>query len=330
MELRMPMIKRLATLLAVALAVALPAPSPAQGFPSKTVTIVVPYAPGGGHDAMARMLAERLTSRLGQTVIVENRAGANGMIGAEHVSRAAPDGHTILFASPAEIVIAPSAYKSMRYDPMKDLLPVTLAGITPLVIVAHPSTGVKNLPELIALAKAKPRTLSFGTAGNASSQHLAGEWLNNLAGIDLQHVAYKGAGPATTDVLGGQIPFAIVGMAPVLPHIRQGKLVPVAVTTKDRVQWAKDVATVAETPGMKDFEVSHWMGVLVPAKTPPEIVDRLQSEIAAVLGTPDFRERLTALGVDPVGNTPAAFRDYLAAEKDRFARMYKLAGLTPE
>jgi tripartite-type tricarboxylate transporter receptor subunit TctC len=312
-----------------ALVVAAP-PLAAQTYPSRTVTIVVPYSPGGGHDAMARMVAERLSARLGQTVIVENKAGANGMIGAEQVARAAPDGHTILFASPAEIVIAPSAYKSMRYDPMKDLAPVTLAGITPLVIVANPSVGVKTLPELIAHAKRQPGKLAFGTAGNASSQHLAGEWLNNLAGIDLQHVPYKGAGPATTDVLGGQIPFAIVGMAPVLPHIKAGKLVPVAVTTRQRVMWARDVATVAETPGMAGFEVSHWMGILVPAQTPPDIVARLQSEIAGVLKTPEMRERLANLGVDPVGNTSAEFRDYLAAEKERFAKMYKLTGLTPE
>lgn len=302
----------------------------AERFPSRTVSIVVPYAPGGGHDAMARMLAERLTGRLGQTVIVENRAGANGMIGAEFVARAAPDGHTILFASPAEIVIAPSAYKSMRYDPWKDLAPVTLAGVTPLVVVTHPSTGVKTLSELVALAKKQPGKLSFGTAGNASSQHLAGAWLNNLAGIDLQHIPYKGAGPATNDLLGGQIPFAIVGMAPVLPHIRAGKLVPVAVTTRERVQWAKDVPTVAESPGLADFEVSHWMGVLVPGATPPEIVQRLQAEMATVLKSPEFRERLIALGVDPVGNTPAEFRDYLAAEQQRFARMFKLTGLAPE
>jgi tripartite-type tricarboxylate transporter receptor subunit TctC len=312
-----------------ALVVAAP-PLAAQTYPSRTVTIVVPYSPGGGHDAMARMVAERLSARLGQTVIVENKAGANGMIGAEQVARAAPDGHTILFASPAEIVIAPSAYKSMRYDPMKDLAPVTLAGITPLVIVANPSVGVKTLPELIAHAKRQPGKLAFGTAGNASSQHLAGEWLNNLAGIDLQHVPYKGAGPATTDVLGGQIPFVIVGMAPVLPHIKAGKLVPVAVTTRQRVMWARDVATVAETPGMAGFEVSHWMGILVPAQTPPDIVARLQSEIAGVLKTPEMRERLANLGVDPVGNTSAEFRDYLAAEKERFAKMYKLTGLTPE
>ena len=319
-----------ASALLAVLAAAWAAPAPAQSVPGKPITMVVPYAPGGGHDSMARMVAEQLAARIGQNVIVENRAGANGRIGAEVVARAAPDGHTILFASPAEIVIAPIAYERMPYDPMKDLAPVTLAGITPLVIVAHPSAGVKTLPELVAKAKAEPGKLSFGTAGNASSQHLAGEWLNNLAGIDLKHVAYKGAGPATTDVLGGQIPLAIVCMAPVLPHIKQGKLVPVAVTTRERVQWQKDVATVAETPGMSGFEVSHWMGVLVPARTPPEIVDRLQSEIAAVLSVPEFRERLTALGVDGVGSKPAEFRQFLAAEKERFARMYKLAGLTPE
>lgn len=316
--------------IAVTLSIVAPGVSAAQPFPSRQVTLVVPYAPGGGHDALARMLAERLSPRLGQTIIVENRAGANGMIGAEHVARAAPDGHTILFASPAEIVIAPSAYKSLRYDPLKDLAPVTLAGITPLVIVAHPSTGVKNLPELIAFTRRNPGKVSFGSAGNASSQHLAGAWINNLAGIDMQHIPYKGAGPATTDVLGGQIQFAILGMAPVLPHIQQGKLVPVAVTTPERVVWAKDVATVAETPGMKGFEVSHWMGVLVPAGTPAEIVSRLQADIAAVLNSPEMRDRMAKLGVDPVGNSSAEFRAYLAAEKERFEKMFKLAGLAPE
>ena len=302
----------------------------AQTYPSKVVTIVVPYAPGGGHDAMARLVAERLTARLGQTVIVENKAGANGMIGAEFVARAAPDGHTILFASPAEIVIAPSAYKSLRYDPAKDLAPVTLAGTTPLVIVANPAVGIKTVPELVAYAKSHPGKLAFGTSGNASSQHLAGEWLNNLAKIDMQHIPYKGAGPATNDVLGGQIPLAIVGMAPVLPHVRAGKLVPVAVTTKSRVTWAADVPTVAETPGMAGFEVSHWMGVFVPARTPPEIVARLQSEFAAVLAMPDVREKLVMMGIDAVGNSSAEFKTFLSQETERFAKMYRISGLSPE
>ena len=325
------LVRAVTGLLCLVLAATLPLANAQSPSPSsKPVSLVVPYAPGGGHDAMARVLAEQLSRRTGQTVIVENKAGANGMIGAEYVARSAPDGHTILFASPAEIVIAPSAYKSMRYDPARDLAPVTLAGTTPLVVVANPAVGVKTMPELVAYAKANPGKASFGTAGNASSQHLAGTWIANLAGIDFLHVPYKGAGPATTAVLGGEIPFAIVGMAPVLPHIKAGKLVPVAVTTKQRVTWASDVPTVAETPGMAGFEVSHWMGVFVPAATPSATVARLQGDFAAILGTPEMRERLVAMGIDPVGNTSAQFKAFLDAERERFAAMYKLSKLTPE
>jgi tripartite-type tricarboxylate transporter receptor subunit TctC len=320
----------LRAVLAAATVLSLAPAAQAQLVPGKTMTIVVPYAPGGGHDAMARILAERLGARLGQPVVVENKAGANGMLGAEYVTRAAPDGSTILFASPAEIVISPTAYKTMRYDPMRDLAPVTLAGMTPLVVVANPSVGVKTMAELIALAKAHPGKLSFGTAGNASSQHLAGALLNNMAGIDLQHIPYKGAGPATNDVLAGQIPFAIVGMAPVLGHIRAGKLVPVAITQAQRAAFAPDVPTVSETPGLEGFEATHWMGVFVPARTPPEVVQRLQTEIAAVLKTPEVRERLNKLGIEPVANTSAEFRAFLVADQARFARMFRLAGLTPE
>jgi tripartite-type tricarboxylate transporter receptor subunit TctC len=320
----------LRAVLAAAAVLSLAPAAQAQFAPGKTVTIVVPYAPGGGHDAMARILAERLGTRLGQPVVVENKAGANGMLGAEYVTRAAPDGSTILFASPAEIVISPTAYKTMRYDPMRDLAPVTLAGMTPLVVVANPSVGVKTMAELIALAKAHPGKLSFGTAGNASSQHLAGALLNNMAGIDLQHIPYKGAGPATNDVLAGQIPFAIVGMAPVLGHIRAGKLVAVAITQAQRAAFAPDVPTVSETPGLEGFEATHWMGVFVPGRTPPEIVQRLQTEIAAVLKTPEVRERLNKLGIEPVADTSAEFRAFLVADQARFARMFRLAGLTPE
>jgi tripartite-type tricarboxylate transporter receptor subunit TctC len=300
------------------------------GYPNRTITIVVPYSAGGGHDAMARIVAERLTARLGQAVVVENKAGANGMIGADAVARSAPDGYTILFASPAEIVIAPSAYKSMHYDPMRDLAPVTLAATTPLVLVANPSLGVHTLSELIALAKKKPGTLSFGTSGNATSQHLAGAWLDAMAGIDLLHVPYKGAGPATNDVLAGTIPLAIVGMAPVLPHIKAGKLVAIAVMTPRRASFAKDVPTVAETAGMAGFVASHWMGVFLPARTPAALIDKVQQEFAAVLKSPDVRDRLLAIGVEPVGNTAAEFKTFLDADRARFATMYGLTGLTPE
>ena len=302
----------------------------AQAYPSKTVTLLVPYAPGGGHDAMARIVAEKLGPRLGQTVVVENKPGAAGMIGTEQVVRAAPDGYTLLFSSPAEIVVAPSVYRTMRYDPVRDLTPITQVGDTPLVLMAHPSVGVKTVAELIAKAKKEPGKLSFGTAGTGSSQHLAGAWINNLAGIDLQHVPYKGAGPATNDLLGGNVPLGILGMAPVLKHIQAGRIVALAVMTPKRVDWAKDTPTVAETPGMEGFQANHWMGLLGPAGMPPEVVAKLQAEVATVLAMPEVRERLRGLGIDPVGSSTEDFRRFLAEERERFAKMFKLTGLKQE
>jgi tripartite-type tricarboxylate transporter receptor subunit TctC len=294
------------------------------------VTFVVPFAPGGGHDAVARILAPRLAEKLGQSVIVENRPGANGMIGADLVANAKPDGNTILLASPAETVIAPSLYKSMKYNPFTDLAPVTLADTTPVVIVANPATGIRSMADLIAAAKRSPDGLAYGTPGEGSSQHLGGAWLSHLAGIKLVHVPYKGAGPATNDVVAGHIPLAIVGMAPVLPFIKSGKLNAVAVTSPERVSWAADVPTVAETSGMTGYAVSHWVGIMVPAKTPSAIVQRLQADFAAVLKEPEVRARLNEIGCDPVGDSTASFKEFLAAERRRFEEMYKFSGLTPE
>lgn len=318
------------TIVLSAIAVAFGATAFAQGYPSKTVTLVVPYAPGGGHDTMARIVAEKLAPRLGQAVVVENKPGGGGMVGTEFVVRAPADGHTLLFCSPAEIVIAPSVYKSMRYDPVKDLTPITQVGDTPLVLMAHPGQGVKTLAELIAKAKREPGKLSYGTAGNASSQHLAGAWINSLAGIDLAHIPYKGAGPATNDLLGGQVPYAILGMAPVMQHIKAGRINALAVMTPKRLEWAKDIPTVAETPGMQGFQANHWMGLLGPANLPPEIVAKLQAEVAAVLAMPDVAERLRGIGIDPVGSRTADFRQFLADERERFAKMFRLTGLQPE
>ncbi len=296
----------------------------------KNVSLVVPFAPGGGHDSMARILSGPLSAELGQTVIVDNKPGANGMVGADYTVRAKPDGMTILFASPAEIVIAPTVYKTMRYDPFKDLMPVTLAGTTPIAIVANPALGVHTFAELIAKAKSEKDGLAYGTPGEGSSQHLAGAWLSQLTGAKFVHVPYKGAGPATNDVVAGHTPLAIVGMAPVLPFIRSGKLIAVAVTSHERVMWAKDVPTVAEQPGMAGFEAWHWEGVMVPKGTPPEIVQKLQAAFSAVLQKPDVRAQLQELGVDPVGNSTAEFTAFLAADRDRFAKMFTYTGLQPE
>ncbi len=304
--------------------------APAVRAQSKNVSFVVPFAPGGGHDAMARILAGPLSEKLGQTVLVENRPGANGMIGAEFTVHAKPDGNTVLLASPAEIVIAPSVYKTVRYDWQKDLLPVCLAGTTPIAIVANPSAGVRTVPEMLAMAKQKPEGLAFGTPGEGSSQHLAGAWLAKLSGAKLVHVPYKGAGPATNDVVAGHIPLAIVGMAPVLPFIKSGKLVAVAVTSRARVAWAPDVPTVAETPGMAGFEATHWEGVFLPANTAQDIVTKVQAAFAAVLRQDGVRKQLLDLGIDPVGGTTDEFKVFLKEDRERFAKMFGYTGLTPE
>src|SRR5471030_2868311 len=268
----------------------------AQSNPSKNVSLVVPFAPGGGHDSMARILAGPLSERLGQTVIVENKPGANGMVGADYAVRARPDGTTILFASPAEIVIAPSVYKTMRYDPFKDLVPVTLAGTTPIAIVANPSLGIHSFAELIAKAKSEKDGLAYGTPGEGSSQHLAGAWLSQLTGAKFVHVPYKGAGPATNDVVAGHIPLAIVGMSSALPFIRSGKLMALAVTSRARLGWMKDLPTVAETPGLAGFEATLWQGVFVPARTPDAIVAMIQEAFVAVLAQETVRKQLLEAG----------------------------------
>jgi tripartite-type tricarboxylate transporter receptor subunit TctC len=310
-------------------AAAVVAPSALHAQP-KTAAIVVPFAPGGGHDSMARILAPPLAERLGQNVIVENKPGANGMLGADYVVNAKPDGSAILLSSPAEIVIAPSLYKKMKYDPFADLLPVSLAGTTPIAIVAHPSVNVRNIPELLAAAKKAPDGLAYGTPGEGSSQHLAGAWLSQRTGVKLVHVPYKGAGPATNDVVAGHIPLAIVGMAPVLPFIRSGKLLPVAVTSRTRVAWAPDVMAVAETPGLEGFEAGHWEGVMVPKGTPAETIATLHAAFAHVLGLPAVRNRLVEIGIDPAGTSPTEFAAFLREERERFARMFTYTGLKPE
>jgi tripartite-type tricarboxylate transporter receptor subunit TctC len=302
----------------------------AQPWPARGLTLVVPFEAGGGHDAMARIVAEGLAARLGQSVIVANKPGASGMIGAEFVSRAAPDGYTILFASPSETVNAPVVYRTVRYDPDRTLAPVTLAGTSPIVVVAWPGAGLKSIGDLIAKAKAQPGSMSFGTAGNLGSNRLAGELLAKMAAIELTHVPYKGASLAINDVVSGQIPLAIVGIAPVMSHILAGKLVPLATTQRNRVAWARDVPPVQETPGLQGFEAIHWMGVFVPAATPGDIVETLQQQIAAVLREPERRSRLVALGIDPVGSTSAEFKAFLAADRARFVRMFQASGLKPE
>lgn len=304
--------------------------APAVRAQSRQASIVVPYPPGGAHDSMARILSGPLSERLDRTMIVENRPGAGGMIGTEYVVHAKPDGSVILLASPTEIVIAPSAFKTMRYDWTRDLLPVMLAGTTPIVIVAHPSLGVRTLSEMLALAKQKPEGLAFGTPAEGSSHHLAGAWLAQLSGARLVHVPYKGAGPATSDVVAGHIPLAIVGMSSALPFIKSGKLVALAVTSRARLPWMKDLPTVAETPGMAGFEATLWEGVFVPAGTPASTVATIHDAFAAVLAQQAVREQLLKAGTDAVASSTTDFKSFLMEDRARFAKMFSYTGLQPE
>lgn len=293
----------------------------ADEWPSKPVHVIVPYPAGGGVDFVARTVSQRLGQVLRQSVIVENKAGASGIIGADFVAKSAPDGYTFVIASPAEVLVAPIAGEKTPYNPETDLVPVTLIGETPLVIAVHPSVPVKTLPELIALAKKKPGTLSYGTPGNGSSMNFAGEALNGIAGIELQHVPYRGAAPALNDLLGGQVPIGIMGMPPTVTNAKAGKLRVIAVTSARRSEAMPDVPTVAETPGFAGYRFTNWMGVYVPAKTPEPVVKRLAAAIDQIVREPAIRAKLLAGGVEPIGDTPGEFRKFLTSERAAYEKV---------
>jgi len=321
--------KLVAVLCFLAASFCVPAPAALAAYPERPVTIVVPFSPGGGHDFTARLMAARLTTELGQQVIVVNKPGANGMIGAQSVAHGPADGYTMLMSSPAEIVISPLLYKDMQYDPHRDLSPVTLAGVTPIALVAHPSIPPGSVAELVEYARRHPGTLGYGTPGTGSAQHLAVEWIARLTGIELLHVPYKGAGPATADVLANQIPLASVGMAPVMPNWKAGKLKVLAIMNPRRLAWLPDVPTASEAPGAGAVDVVQWMGVFVAAGTPRPIVERLNQAYARVLHDPEVRATMLAQGVDAVGDSPQDFSAYLDRERAKYAALVKDSGLTP-
>lgn len=290
-------------------------------WPDRPIKIIVPYPPGGGVDGVARTYAQRLSEILNTTVLVENKAGASGAIGADLVAKSAPDGYTLLIASPAEVVVGPSAGQKVPYDPKADLTPISLIGETPLVIAAHPSVPAKNLSEFIALAKASPGKYSYGTPGNGSSMQFAGESLNAIAGIDTLHIPYKGAAPATADVLGGQIPIAIVGMPPTIAHAKNGKITILAVTSEKRSSAMPDIISVAELPGMKGYRFTNWMGLFVPAKTPSDIANKLAVATAKIVREPAIRDKLLSQGVEPIGSSPKEFTEFLKQEYSTYSKI---------
>ena len=299
-------------------------------FPSKTLSLVVPYAPGGPTDAMARTLATALKPVLGQTVIVENKAGAGANIGAEAVARAEADGHTMMFGTSAPLAINPYLYPKLNYDPEKHFAPVIQVGYLPNVLVVHPGVPAKTVQELIAHAKASPGKLAFASSGSGASSHLAGVLFNMKAGTDIQHIPYKGTGPALNDLLGGQVQMSFTDVLTALPHIQAGKLRVLGVTSIARSRALPDVPTLAEQ-GLKDFDASVFFGIVVPAGTPQAVVSRLNAAYAQVLQQPDVKERLTKQGLEPPPQyTPAQLAVYMRREAAKWREVIKTSGATAD
>lgn len=303
------------------------APVSAQKFPDRQVTLVAPFPPGGTTDVLARSIAQELSKAIGQQVIVDNRPGASGMIGAGSVAKSAPDGYTLLLSTPGPVSVNKHLYSKMTYNPDTDLIPITQIGTVPQLLVVHPSVPAKSVKELIALAKAEPGKLNYGSVGNGSTLHIAGEMFNVGAGTELMHVPYKGSAPALTDLLGGQIQLMFDVIISALPHAKEGKLRALAVTGSKRSASAPDIPTIAES-GVPGYDIVTWYGVMAPAGTPKDIVTFWNKEIVKALNTPEVQQRLTSLGADLVANTPDEFADYLKKESDRVADVVKKAKIT--
>jgi tripartite-type tricarboxylate transporter receptor subunit TctC len=297
----------------------------AQAWPAKPIKWIVPFAPGGTTDILARTVGEKLALALGQPVVVENKPGAGGGVGAEFTAKAAPDGYTIMGGTISTHAINASLYNKLPYDPVKDFVAITLIARVPNMLVVNPAIPASNVKELIALLKANPNKYSFASSGNGTSQHLSGELFKTMAGVEMQHIPYKGSPPALQDVVGGQVTMTFDNITTALPLAKAGKLRALAVTTATRSAAAPDVPTLAES-GLPGFEVGSWQGVFAPAGTPPEIVRRLNAEIVKILNLPDVREKLTGLGAEPVGNSSEEFSAMVKAEVVKWADVVKKSG----
>ena len=294
-------------------------------WPAKTITLVSPYAPGGTTDVLARLLAAKLQGVLGQTVIVENKGGAGGNIGTDFVSKSKPDGYTFLLAASGPLVIAPSLYPKLPYQPSTDFTAVAPVASAAFVIAVNPKSGLTSVKDIIA--KAKAGDLAFASAGSGTPQHIIGEMFNVQAGVKIQHIPYKGSGPAMNDLVGGQVPMTFENPVPIMPQVKAGKLNVLAVTSAKRSAAFPDIPTVAEL-GLKGFDAQPWYGVLGPAGIPAEIVERMNKEIRTILASTDTKARLFALGAEPMDMTPLAFKNFIAADTQKWTRVVKASGAT--
>ena len=298
----------------------------ANDYPAKSIRLVVPAAPGGGADFLARIVGVKLGELVGQSVVVDNRAGASGTIAADNTAKSTGDGYTVLMGQSTSIVIAPQLYPKLPYDTLRDLKAVTLVAEVPNVMVVHPSVPANTVKDLIALAKAKPDMLNFGSSGNGAPSHLAGEMFKSATGTRLVHVPYKGAGPAVNALLAGEIQVMFAPIVAVLPQVKAGRLRALGVTSAKRSAAAPDLPTLAES-GLSGYEISSWFGLFVPASTPAAVVDKLFKDTTRVLKSPDVIERFAKEGAEPVGSTPADFNNYVRAEFVKYNKVIKDNGI---
>lgn len=322
-------IRTLALALSAVPALAIATPAAAQSWPLKPVRWIAPYPPGGSSDLVARAVGSRLAEQLGQPVLIDNRPGVGGSLGSEMAARSAPDGYTMLLANIAPLAINPHIHAKLGYDVMRDFDAVTLLATGPTLLVVGPSLPARNLQDLIALAKAKPGAIKYGTGGSGTPAHLTTELLRLMTGIQLLHVPYKGTGQSVTDLLGGQIDFVFASPPVAAAHVKSGKLRALAASSAKRTPLAPDIPTVAES-GLPGFDMVTWWGAVVPAKTPAPIIDRLNATLRKSLEFADTQERFAALGIDVQSSTPAAFRSFIAAELARYAKLSKQVGLKNE
>ena len=297
----------------------------AAAWPEKPIRLILPFPAGGATDFMARTLGQKLGERLGQTVVIDNRAGAGGGVAAEAVAGAAPDGYTLFFATMGTLAINPSLYPKLRYDPVKDFATIAITHATANVLVVHPQVAAKNVAELIALGRAKPTELTFGSAGNGSSSHLAGEYFKTLAGIEMTHVPYKGTAPALVDLLSGRISMMFDTISVHVDNIKTGKVRALGVTSAARTPALPEVPTIAES-GLPGYDVSIWLGVLAPVNTPKDIVARLNADIVKVMSDPEMKKQMTGAGIEARASTPEQFAAAIAADTIKWSKIVKTAG----
>jgi len=299
-----------------------------QSYPARPIHLIVPSSPGGGTDITARLIAPKLSGELGHQVVIENRAGAGTMIGGELVARAAPDGYTLLMGI-STLAINPAMYRKVPYDALKDFAPISQVVSLPNILVAHPSLPVRNVKDLIAFAKSRPREINFASAGMGTSPHLSMELFLTMTGLKMSHVPYKGSGQGVVDVLAGHVSLMTPSILTALPYAKDGRLRALGVTSARRAAGAPDIPTIAEA-GVPGYEATQWFGVLAPAGTSRDIVARVHDAIVRVLGEPQMKQRFSADGAEPVGSTPEEFQAYIRAETQKWTQVIKSAGIKPE